>query len=77
MIKKTIKELCKEKNLDEETAYAICCSIKREFLKMPSFDINYTWSAGESFREQAIIGTYDLKTLSLRSIFRAIFQLKV
>lgn len=37
MPKKTIKELCKEKNLDEETAYALCCSIKREFFKNAFF----------------------------------------
>jgi hypothetical protein len=32
-MKKTIKQCCKERGLDEETAYAILCFIQREFYK--------------------------------------------
>jgi len=32
---------------------------------MPAFDFTYTWHAGNSYREQAVIGTYDLKDVKL------------
>lgn len=35
--KKTIKELCRERGLDEETAYAILCFVEREFFKNERF----------------------------------------
>ena len=37
---------------------------------MPSWDFTYTWHAGNTFREQAIIGTYDLKDVKLEKNVR-------
>ena len=36
---------------------------------MPAFDFTFSWHAGDSYREQAVIGTYDLKERYQNSCF--------
>ena len=36
-----------------------------EMQLLPSWDFTYTWHAGNTYREQAVIGTYDLKEVKL------------